>query len=124
MTIEISRNRTVGDVQKDFSSMFPYLRLEFLPPYTLIAKQDGAARFANSALQMSDLYKNITDCFIDLPATLTVNELEQTFATQLGLKTRVLRKSGNIWMETSLTSNWTLQQQNEHGREISILKII
>lgn len=125
MTIEISRDRRVADVQKDFNSEFPYLRLEFLQPYTTPQKQDGTvARFANAASQMGDLYKNITDCFIDLPASITVNELERTFFTQLGLKARVLRKSGNIWMETSLTNNLTLQQQNEHGREISVLKIV
>jgi len=124
MTIEISRNRTVADIQQDFSSVFPYLRLEFLQPYIPL-KQDGLpARFANAAIHIGDLHKNITECFVDLPASLTVNELEQTFTTQLGLKVRVLRKSGNIWMETSLTNNLTLQQQNEHGREISILRVV
>jgi hypothetical protein len=31
----------------------------------------------------------------------------------------VFRKSGNLWLETTMTDDWTLQQQNDHGYEIS-----
>jgi len=37
----------------------------------------------------------------------------------LGLFAEVFRKSGNVWIETSLTNDWTLQQQNLEGEEIS-----
>ena len=36
-----------------------------------------------------------------------------------GVHAEVLRKSGNIWFETTLTSGWTLHQQNVMGEIIS-----
>jgi hypothetical protein len=36
-----------------------------------------------------------------------------------GLSVQVFRKSGNVWLETSATDNWTLRQQNNEGAELS-----
>ena len=55
---------------------------------------------------------------IDINDDVTVEELENKFAS-IGLIAEVLRRSGNVWIETSLTNNWTLQQQNMEGEEIS-----
>ncbi len=121
MKIEIEYNRKIEDVQSDFNNAFQYLRIEFLQINYELYKQQGvqANKFVKPGFTMGDLNKNITDCFIEIPNALTVYELEKTFMNKLGLKVRVLRKSGNIWMETNMTGNWTLSQQNEHGREIS-----
>jgi len=53
---------------------------------------------------------------------MTVSDLESTFRNQFGLAAQVFRRSGNIWLETSITNGWTLKQQNDHGREITIGK--
>jgi hypothetical protein len=50
---------------------------------------------------------------------MTVIELEKTFEEMLGLSVLVYRKSGKLWLETTMTDNWTLAQQNENGRQIS-----
>ena len=44
---------------------------------------------------------------------------EKIFKDQFSLAVQVFRRSGNLWLETTMTDNWTLRQQNEHGREIS-----
>jgi hypothetical protein len=36
-----------------------------------------------------------------------------------GVPVQILRKSGKIWLETTMTDHWTLLQQNQHGEEIS-----
>ena len=50
---------------------------------------------------------------------MTVTELENKIHEVFGLNAEVLRKSGNVWLETKLTSNWTLLQQNKMGIAIS-----
>jgi hypothetical protein len=55
---------------------------------------------------------------IDIGNNITVIELENQFA-DMGLMAEVFRKSGNVWIESSLTDNWTLQQQNTEGEEIT-----
>ncbi len=56
--------------------------------------------------------------FIDIHNEITVAQLITSFA-HFGLKTEIFRKFGNLWIETSLTDNWTLQQQNKAGEEIT-----
>jgi hypothetical protein len=50
---------------------------------------------------------------------MKVNELENIFQQKFSLSAQVFRKSGNLWLETTMTDNWSLLQQNNHGREIS-----
>ncbi len=39
--------------------------------------------------------------------------LEETFA----LHAQVFRKSGDIWLQTSVTDHWSLNDQNRNGAE-------
>ncbi len=50
---------------------------------------------------------------------MRVNELEQSFADTFGLGVRVFRKSGKSWLETTVTDGWTLEEQNNQGRDLS-----
>ena len=50
---------------------------------------------------------------------MTVGELENIFKDQFGANVQVSRKSGSLWLETTLTDKWTLLQQNEQGKELS-----
>jgi hypothetical protein len=50
---------------------------------------------------------------------MTVGELEKEFLESFGMLVQVSRRSGTIWLETTMTDNWTLSRQNEHGRELS-----
>jgi hypothetical protein len=48
-----------------------------------------------------------------------VVELECLFEDQFGLFVQVFRRSGNLWLETTVTDSWSLQKQNEQGKELS-----
>ena len=59
---------------------------------------------------------------ITITPQMTVANLEQNMNDVFGLSVQVFRKSGNAWLETSVTDNWTLEQQNNQGEELSIRK--
>jgi hypothetical protein len=48
-----------------------------------------------------------------------VSDLEHQFENDFGLYVQVFRKSGRIWLETTATDNWTLEQQNEEGKSLN-----
>ena len=50
---------------------------------------------------------------------MKVEELERILKKDFGLRAQVFRKSGNLWLETTMTDGWTLAQQNYHGKELS-----
>jgi hypothetical protein len=50
---------------------------------------------------------------------MKVIELEAMFTNYYALKTQVFRKSGKIWLETTVTDAWTLEEQNSQGETIT-----
>ena len=50
---------------------------------------------------------------------MKVFELEDSFQTLFGISAQVFRKSAGSWIETSVTDDWTLKQQNDQGKELS-----
>jgi hypothetical protein len=114
MKLFLDKECTVEEVKKIFTTYYPYLRLELYKKP--VDKIDFTTHKERSFL------KKFTHSFgkivIDINNDITVAELENQFAS-VGLLSEVFRKSGNVWVETSLTNNWTLHQQNAEGEEIS-----
>lgn len=54
----------------------------------------------------------------EIYSDLTVSEVCQSFEDHLGVKIRIFRKLGMSSVETSFTSNWTLERQNKIGGEL------
>jgi hypothetical protein len=71
--------------------------------------------------RIGDCQRAIADGIIEIDGKMKVKELEKTFADQFKLNVQVFRRSGNFWLQTSMTDDWTLQNQNEHGMEISLV---
>lgn len=126
MKIEIGYNRKIGDVQKEFNDLFPFLRIEFLQKGFSDNKNNdsGTAKFIKPFFSFGELNRQLTPGSIEFTGSITVYELEDALYNKTGLPARILRKSDNIWIETTMTGNWSLVRQNEHGREISVVKVL
>lgn len=53
----------------------------------------------------------------------TVLQLEKDIWEALGIAAQVYRRSGDLWIETSLTDDWTLNRQNKEGEAFSKLML-
>jgi len=124
MFIVLDKDRVVEDVQDEFNNAYPYLKLQFL-------KKDRAQLIiANKARQddgkratIGDLDSNMQSCKIEVDDLMTVHDLEKAITACINVPVKILRKSGNIWLETSVTNYWTLARQNEHAKEISSARV-
>jgi hypothetical protein len=95
--ININTESSVKNIQVQFNSLYPFLKIEFLK---------SMASFINSGI-------------ININSKRTVAEIENEFKEKIGVPIQVFRKSGNVWIETTLTDDWTLEQQNKEGEQIS-----
>jgi len=116
MKLFIESGSLAEDIKKIFAACYPYLKIEFYKkPFagheTMIKREPMPFNFPVQPFVHGK-------AAIDINDDVTVEELENKFAS-IGLIAEVLRRSGNVWIETSLTNNWTLQQQNMEGEEIS-----
>lgn len=113
----LTKNNKIGDVQQNFNTAYPFLKLDFHSSNRLNSSLPKRTLFPTSSLQSAGL-KNEGE--FEIHDDMTVGEVEQSFKRLFGLNIQVSRKAGMIWLETTKTDKWSLQKQNEHGREISI----
>ena len=118
MFLFISKDKTIHDVQQSFSSKYPFLKLEFYKRDTTNPALTIEKHLSHSITLKAAGLKE--DGLIDIRNDLTVADLEKIFLTKFGLNVQVSRKSGIIWLETTMTDKWSLEKQNEHGREITL----
>lgn len=119
MLININDHRKIFAIQKEFSEVFPYLKLEF---FSKPHKQGGSSPkdlMKHPAKTLGECRTIHSSGTITITPNMTVTGLENNFSDVYGLSVQVFRKSGNTWLETSATDNWTLEKQNKQGEELS-----
>lgn len=118
MELIIQKDSAIEDLNKIFTGYYPFLKIELykIPVHeNYIATKKDVLPYN---LPIGLFINTASIIIIDINSHITVAELESQFAS-IGLTAEILRKSGNVWVETILTNNWTLQQQNAEGEEIS-----
>ena len=121
MVLFIHGKRLVAEAERDFSLSYPYLKLQFLQ-YPV--NTNDSLRKASPRQRLNEISSFKADNgSIEVSDKMTIHELRQTLKSKFGLRSYLLRKSGTAWLEVTLTQEWTLKQQNDHGRELSEEKL-
>src|SRR5580704_15309691 len=103
MILQVNKNDSLNKFQQQFNAYYPFLKIEFFKKIFLDGSTDKTDIFFGV-----DRWVNI-----DVNRKRTITELEKDFDKLLGLSARIFRKSGKVWVETSLTNDWSLEDQNE-----------
>ncbi len=119
MKITINDQRKTSAIQEEFNTVFPYLKLEFFSKFH--KPEDGSAkRFVkHNSKTLGECRTIHNKGKINITPNMTVTDLEQAFGEVYGLAVQVFRKSGKIWLETTVTDGWTLEEQNLQGEALS-----
>ena len=117
MDLEINDKTSLKDIQEAFNRIYPYLWIDFF--YKAV---NGSDHTRPEKIKPETAIKNISalngNGLINIDGKKSVAELENEFCKTLGLKVKVMRKSGNVWVGTPYTTNWTLNNQNSEGEQI------
>ena len=115
MYINISAETRLSDIKKQFSDIYPFLKIEFFKrPHAKHKLSSEADRIIQDK-PIASLAKVNADIAIDINGKRTVLQVEQDFWNYFGLSVQVFRKAMNMWIETSFTDSWTLESQNSEG---------
>jgi hypothetical protein len=119
MKIIISKDRLIDDIKKEFNNVFPYLKIDFkLDPIATSTSTCFRRNEFVGQLRIGDIIKDGKEGVISIKDTNSINQIEQKFAENFGLRVNFFRKSGNLWLEIKMTGDWSLKQQNESGMEV------
>jgi hypothetical protein len=105
MELIIDDKRSFQYAQYEFGKRYPYLKIDFLrPPVGDTIPSLGQQRARG---------------IIHVECQQTVKQVIKGFEDIFGMSMMIRRRSGNVWIETSLTADWTLERQNHEGELFS-----
>jgi len=112
MIFHISPEKTLGALQTEFLEAFPGLKIAFFSkPHSefkgsaakfLVQERDMSLGQLSPKMKVGELVANHDS---------VVSTVEKLFEADFGLHVQVFRKSGRTWLETSVTDNLTLGEQ-------------
>lgn len=117
MKIFLQSHCIVEQIKREFSNTFPFLKICFFTK-----KQESRGALAEEVhpstllIVASNIFKE-GDTAVN--STDTIKEAERKFEEQYGLSAHIYRKQNGAWMDTRITDDLTLQEQNTWGRESS-----
>jgi hypothetical protein len=117
MMIKINKESLVAKVQQEFSASYPFLKIEFFKNHRNVKSKDQPISTAERFGHLTSLNGNTFHLNID--EKRKVAELKNDFKELFGITADIFRRSGNMWIETSLTDDWSLEKQNNEGEQIS-----
>lgn len=122
MNVVLNDNMSIAAVQQLFHNLFPYLRLEFFEKASKSNNANNVKKHINGTIKKIQDYKlsKSINASITITPTMTVSGLENAFSNCYNLEAQVLRKSGNIWLEATITDSWSLEDQNKQGEMITV----
>ena len=119
MTLKIDDNKSIATIQQEFNAMFPYLKLEFFKHAHDAHQGSPKKDMLNSSLTLKQFSKKHINGTLEIEDSMKVSDLENSFQMLFKLSAQVFRKSAGTWIETSVTDDWTLRQQNDEGKDLS-----
>ncbi len=114
--MKLNRITTLQQIQKEFQSQFPGLKLDFYkqPHYS----NQGSPKedlILDQQQNLGSISPSLVEDEIEFSSDLTVSELENQFETRFSLNVQVSRLSNDLWLQTTATDDWTLAEQNRKG---------
>jgi hypothetical protein len=121
MQIVLDDKMTITVIQETFNMAFNFLKMEFFEgAIKHIGNIDLRKHVSGTYKQLGPFRKpDQQGNYVTIKPEMTVSELEQQFITIYGLNVEIFRKSGNIWLKTTVTDGWTLKEQNRQGESIT-----
>jgi len=119
MIIHIDDGRKLNDIKIEFSEKYSFLKIEFFKKAH--AEGDGSPKseLIEDDVTVGEISSVHNDGDIVIIGEMKVAELEEQFESFYGIHIQIFRKSGKIWLETSVTDQWSLNEQNSTGKEMS-----
>lgn len=114
MLLVVKKDMQVKDLKKQFHGYFPLLKIEFFRTAHDVNGGNNKSNMLENELYLEDQIGDLEGS-LEFEGNVTVAAFEQMFADQFKLNVQVFRKSGNLYIETTETDDWTLEQAHKEA---------
>lgn len=115
-SISIKDNQKLAEIKAAFNDHFPHLKIEFYKGTHEENEGSAKKQLLDDELLLKDVRSNHTEGELSIDGHLKTSSFEQNFMNHFGVNVQVFRKSGNLWLQTIATDNWTLAEQEKEAQ--------
>ncbi|TND09326.1 MAG: hypothetical protein FD123_1413 [Bacteroidetes bacterium] len=119
MNIKIAGHTRLEEIQQAFASRFPFLKLEFFYDTNKDGKYTANERIIQTQVPVSSVRDSGHDGLFHIDGLMKVADVEKSFTDVFGVYVQVFRKSGNVWLLTTTTDNYSLAELNDLTAEMN-----
>jgi hypothetical protein len=116
-TLKISDDIQLKEIKEMFNRKFPHLKIEFFSEDHEAGEASAYKSMYDDELYLRDVRSNHTEGELSIDGHNKTGTLEANFKNHFGVNVQVWRRSGNMWLQTTTTDDWTLSQQEKKGVE-------
>lgn len=117
MDLHITSVSRLDDIRSEFKKRFPNLDIAFFAIPHHAGEGSPATERIPGDFTAGEAGNPDKQGTITLNGLTMVKDLESAFQAELGLFIQVLRKSGNVWLQTTHTDYKTLSELSAMGHE-------
>lgn len=121
MKIIFTQDSVLNDLNQQFQKYYKFLKLQF---YSNNVSADHNKEIPGDAIKdlsitVHDLIHGRIEATIDMSENCQVKAFEKSWFDTAGIWCQVFRKSGNVWLQTTVTDDMSLKEVNSFGEEMS-----
>ena len=113
----IDDKKTISEIQSEFTALYSGLKIEFYKQKHQAHEGSRKVDQYHADTVLSNIRDQHKSGELTISNLITAADLESAFESKFGLYVQVFRRSGNIWLQTSATDDWSLQKQHEKARK-------
>jgi hypothetical protein len=115
----ITDSKTIEEIQAEFNGKFPSLKIEFYKEAHSAKEGSPDSIKWDSGNTIEAIRKVHNSGNFSIRQDQKISTLEANFVEQYGLNVQVFYKSGDLWLQTMATDEWTLKQQNDRAESFT-----
>lgn len=122
MEILINDTKTLGEIKAEFQQHFPHLKIEFYAGSHEAGEGNSNTTLLEDHWQIAQARTVHTEGHLSINGHQKTKTLEAHFKAHYGLNVQVFRKSGNAWLQSTKTDDWTLSEQEHYSANNEALR--
>ena len=116
-TLKIHDGLKLKEIKDAFNAKFPHLKIEFFADEHRVGEANARKSMYDDSLTLATIRKKHNDGELSIDGHQKTSTFEQHFHDHFGVTVHVFRRSGNLWLQTTTTDDWSLAHQEKTGQE-------
>jgi len=123
MTLHITADSIISDVQQQFQHHFPDFKLEFFFSSSSTFTPSSQLQHSFPFIRIRELCGLVRKPHLEIKESMTISELEKKFRKKFGLPAMIYMKSGNYWQKKASLGKHKLCADHEERNVSSFFQM-